>query len=108
MNSRPFSVKVSDWSPVISRNSPVKPYGYVVVTLTSHLNMRGCNIETLGLVSTIRLRGFPFISTEIIGVPCPNVTETGDFVTASPGAPRWKELSSFSPLIRFPDFSLLF
>ena len=41
-------------------------------------------------------------------MPCSRVTETGDFVTASSGAPRWKELSSSSPLIRFPDFSLLF
>ena len=108
MNSRPFSVKVIDWSPFISRTYPVTPYGFIVVTLTSRLDMRGCNIEALDPVSTVRLRGVPSISTEIIGVPCSSVTETGDFVTASSGAPRWKELSSFSPLIRFPDFSLLF
>ena len=107
MNSRPFSVNVTDWIPFISRTSPVTPYGFIVVTFTSHLDMRGCNIETLVLVSSIRLRGVPSISTEIIRVPCSSVTETGDFVTSS-GTPRWKELSSFSILIHFPDFSLLY
>ena len=70
--------------------------------------MLDCNIETLDPVSTIRLGGVPAISTELVGVSCSTVTETGDFVTASSGAPRWKELSSFSPLIRFSFFSLLF
>ena len=105
MNLRPFSVKVTDWSPFIGRTSPVTPYGFIVVT--RHTWICGITISKQWTVS-IRLRSVPSISMEIIGVHCSSITETGDFVTASSGALRWKELSSSSPLIRFPDFSLVF
>ena len=35
MNSRPFSVKVTECSRFMSRTSPVTPYGLIVVAVTS-------------------------------------------------------------------------
>ena len=72
--------------PFISRTSPVTPYGLVVVTLTSRLDMPGCKIETLELVSIIRLLGIPSVSTRTVGVPCSNTIETTDFMAAFSGA----------------------
>ena len=85
-------------SPFISRTSQVTPYGLVVVTLTSRLDMPGCKIQTLEPVSIIRLLGIPSISIRTVGVPCSNTIETKDFMALSWGL-RWKELPSFSPLI---------
>ena len=43
------------------------------------------------------------IYTDTVGVPCSNKMGTASFVTAFSGALRRKELSSFTPLSRFPD-----
>jgi hypothetical protein len=45
--------------------SPVTPYGFIEVTLTSLLDTPGCRIETLEPVSMIRLCIIPSVSTEI-------------------------------------------
>jgi len=103
VNSRPFSVKVTDCSPFMSRTLPVTPYG--LVALMSRLDMPGCKIETSEPVSIIRLLGIPCISTRTVGVPCSNTIETNDFMAALSGASRWKELPLFSTLTPFLDFS---
>jgi hypothetical protein len=86
---------------------PTTPYGHIGVTRTSPLDMYGCYIDTVEPVSTIRRLAFPSISTGIEGAPSSNRTETEDFLTPLSGASRWKALSSFSTLTRFPDFSFL-
>jgi len=68
------------------------------------------HLSTLWVVVSTRWRqclrldvwGTP-ISTEIVGAPCSNRTETENNLTALSGPLRWKELSAFSPPIRFPD-----
>ena len=72
----------------------------------SSVDALGCSIDTLEPVSKIRRLATP-ISTEIVGAPCSNRTETETRLTALSGPLRWKELSAFSPSIRFPD-DLLF
>ena len=103
VNLCPFSVKVTDFCPFISRTSPVPPYGLVLVTLNSSLDMLGCKIE-IEPVSVNRLLCIPSISTRTVGVLCSNTTETDYLMAALSWASRWKVLPSFSPLTRFPDF----
>jgi hypothetical protein len=43
-----------------------------------------------------------------VGVPCSNMIETEELVTALSGALGWEELSSFAPFTRFPDSPLAF
>ena len=77
--------------------------GFARVTLTSTVDNLGCSIDTMESVSKIRRRATPSISTEILGAPCSNRTETENRLTALSGPLKWKELSVFSPPIRFPD-----
>ena len=72
VNSLPFSRKVTDCCPLISRTSPVTPYGSSVVTCTLLLDMPGCIIDMLEPVSKIRLLDIPSISADIVSVPCSN------------------------------------
>jgi hypothetical protein len=74
----------------------------------SPLGTAGCSIDILEPVSKIRLLATPSISTEKVGPPCSNMMETRDFSAALSGALRRKELSSISPLARFPDSCSLF
>ena len=67
------------------------------MTLTSPVDMPGCIIDTEP-VSKIRRLVIPSISTEIVGAPDSNRTETENLLTALSGVARWKELSSFAPL----------
>jgi len=46
VNSLPFSRKVTDCCPLISRMSPITPYGSSVVTCTLLLDMSGCIIDS--------------------------------------------------------------
>jgi hypothetical protein len=71
----------------------------------SQLDTPGWSIETLEPVSRIKHLDTPSICTEMVGVPCPNDIET-EIMTAFSGALGRKELSSFTPLTRFPDYSL--
>jgi hypothetical protein len=69
--------------------------------------MPGCIIDTMEPVYKIRRLAILSISTEIVGAPNSNRTETENFLTALSGLTRWKELSSFTPLTSFPDFPFL-
>jgi len=51
----------------------------------------------------IKRFSFPSISKETVGEPCSSGTETVGRVTAFPGVSTWRELSSLSPLICFPE-----
>jgi hypothetical protein len=104
LNSNPSSIKETECCPLISRISPVTPHSSTVVTHMSPLDILGCSIDTLQLVSKIRLLDIPSISTEIVGVPCSNKMETVHITTALSGAFRWKERSSFTNLSHFPYF----
>jgi hypothetical protein len=86
----------------MSRVFPVTPYGFAEVTLTSPVDMPGCIIDTLEPMSKMRRLAIPSISTEIAGAPNSNRTETENVLTALSVVARWKELSSFAPLISFP------
>ena len=66
---------------------PVTPYGLRRVAPTTLLDMRGCMIEMLEAVSTIRLLVTP-ISTVMDGVPCSSTTETENAMTAFLGVLR--------------------
>src|SRR5215469_14501631 len=101
--SRPFSEKETDCNPFISSICPVTPCGFAAVILTSLCDTPGWSIDTLEPVSKIKRLGTPSISTETVGVPCSNVIETEEVVTALSGALGWEELSSFAPFTRFPD-----
>jgi len=90
----------------MSRASPVIPYGFKLVTLTSLLDTPGCSIETFEPVSNISLLNFPSIFTNTEGVPHSNNIESVGVVTSLPGERRWKELSSFTPSPRFPNSEL--
>jgi len=103
VNSIPFSRKVTDCCPLISRTSLVTPQGSSVVTCTLLLDMPRCIIDTLEAVSKIKLLNIFSISADIVGVPCSNRIGTVSFLTAFSGALRRKELPSFTPLLRFPD-----
>ena len=72
----------------------------------SPVDTLGCSIDTLEPVSEIRRLATP-ISTEILGAPSCNRTETENRLTALSGPLRWKDLSAFSPPVRFPN-DLLF
>jgi len=82
LNSRPFSRNETVYRPFMSRTSPVTPYGLASVTLTSLLEIPGCNIETFEPVSKIWLLDMPCITTEINGVPHSNAILTGGLLTA--------------------------
>jgi len=69
----------------------------------SPVDMPGCIIDTLEPVSKMGRLAIPYISTEIVGAPNSNRTETENFLTALSGVARWKELSSFAPLTSFSD-----
>jgi len=90
---RPSSVKETNCCPFMSSVSPVTPYGFAEVTLTSPVDMPGCIIDTLEPVSKIRRLAIPSISTEIVGAPDSNRTETENLLTALSWLARWKELS---------------
>ena len=79
--------------PFMSRTSPVTPYGLASVTLTSLLEIPGCNIETFEPVYKIRLPDMPSIQTEIKGLPHSNAILTGGLSTAFSGTVRRKEMS---------------
>jgi hypothetical protein len=103
--SRPSNSKVTDCRPFISRASPVTPYGFREVTLTSLFDTRGWSIKTLEPVSTRRLLVTPmFTNTE--GVPHSDRTETDRIVATFSGEPRRKELPAFTPLLQDPASSL--
>ena len=57
---------------------------FEVVAPTTLLDMPGCMIEMIELVSTIRLSVIP-ISTNMEGVPCSSITEIRDALTAFSG-----------------------
>jgi len=61
----------------MSRTSTVTSYGLASVTLTSLLDIPGCNIEAFEPVSRIRLLDMPSILTEMKGVPYSNTILTG-------------------------------
>jgi hypothetical protein len=82
LNSRPFSRNETVYRPFMTRTSPVTPYGLASVTLTSLMEIPGCNIETFEPVSKIRLLDMPSIRTEINGVPHSNAILTGGLLTA--------------------------
>jgi hypothetical protein len=69
----------------------------------SLLDMPGCSIEIVEPVSKSRLLDMPCISTDIVGAPCSIEMETLCLLTVFSGALRWRELSSITPLTRFPD-----
>jgi len=92
VNSLPFSSKVTDCCPLISRTSPVTPYGSSVVTCWLLLDMPRCIIDMLEPVSKIRLLDIPSISADIVGVLCSNRMGTVSFVTVFSGALTRKEL----------------
>jgi len=100
------NAKETDCRPLMSSASPVTPYGFKLVTLTSLFDTPGCSIETFEPVSNINLLIVPSIFTNTEGVPHSNNTETVGVVTALPGEQRWKELSSFTPSRRFPNSEL--
>lgn len=107
LNSRPFSTKETECCLLMSRISAVTPYGFIVVTRTSSLDKPRCSIDRLKPVSKIRILDIPSISSEIVGVPCSNKTESEDFMTPFSRALRWKKWSSFS-LSPFPNSSFPF
>jgi hypothetical protein len=65
--------------------------------------MPGCIREIEDTVSTIRILVTPSLFTEIEGVPHSNKSETEGAMTAFSGILRRRELSSLTPLSRFPD-----
>ena len=84
--------------------SPVTPYGFMDVALTSLCDTPGWSIETLDPVSMIRRFGSPSISNETVGEQCFSRTENVGLSTAFPWVSRWRELPSRSPLNRFPGY----
>jgi hypothetical protein len=91
--------------PFISRTSPVTPCAFFAVTLTS-LPDSLVGVLTrwsLCLKSNIKT---PFISTQIVGLPCSNNMEPAEIVAALSGALGWEELFLFTPFTRFHDSSL--
>ena len=83
--------------------SLLTPYGLIAVTLTSRLDTPGWSIDTFEPVSAIKHFSFPSISKETVGEPCSSGTKTVGRMTSFPGTSRWRELSSLSPLTRFPE-----
>jgi hypothetical protein len=75
----------------------------MVVALMSFLDTLDYSIDTLEPVSIFKCFGSSSISNEIVEEPCFTRTETVGFSTAFLGTSRWRELSSLSPLIPFPD-----
>ena len=100
-NFRPSKTKETCCWPLMFRASPVNPYGFMDVALTSLCDTPGWSIETLDPVSTIRRFGSTSISNETVGKPCSSRTETVGLSTAFPCVSRWRELPSLSPLNRF-------
>ena len=106
LNSIPSNSKEADCRPMITRASPVIPYGFKLVTRTSLLDTPGCSSETFEPVSNINFRILPSIFTNTEGVPHSSYILTVGFVKAFSGERRWKELSSFTPSLRFPKSEL--
>jgi len=67
VNSRPFSVKLKDCSPFIFMTSPFTPYGLVVVTLTSRLDIPGCKLRDIGASVNDQVSWNPFCFDPNIG-----------------------------------------
>ena len=101
-NRRPFISKETDCQPLISRTLLFTPYGFMPMTLTSRLDMPGCSIESLNLVSKIRCGDIPSVSTKMEGVPRSNKTETEGLSTAFSEWLRRRKLPSRTPRQRFP------
>jgi len=73
------------------------------VPLTSLLDTPGGSIVTFEPVYRIKCFSSSSISNETVWEPCSIRTENAGFSTAFLGIWRWRDLSSLSPLIRFPD-----
>jgi len=101
LNTRLFKRNETVCRHFMSRTSTITPYGLESVTLTSLLEISGCNIEIFEPVSKIRLLDMPSIQTEINGVPHSIAILTGALSTDFSGTVRRKELSSSMPR-RFP------
>jgi len=84
-NSRLCNRNETFCRPFMSPTSPVTPYGLASVTLTSLLEIPGCNIEAFEPVSKIKLLDMPSTQIEIKGVPPSNAILTGGLSTAFRG-----------------------
>ena len=103
-NFRPSKTKETCCWPRMFRASPVTPYVFMDVALTSLCDSPGWSIETLDPALTIRRSGSPSISNERVVEPCSSRTETVGLSTAFPWVSRWRELPSLSPLNSFPGY----
>jgi hypothetical protein len=96
-------VKETNCSPFISRVFPITPYGFTEVTPTSPGDMPGYIIDALEPVSKIRRLAIPSISTEIVGAPSSNRTETKERFESVVKGGEVKEAVFVCTCFSFPD-----